>query len=659
MLIQLGIIFCTYTSFRFFEKNKKYKTIANKILSSDKNKALTKKTNKEIIKSEKNIAVPAKKELNIAFVSLGTAVLQPIFLPHLALINAILLSYNSYPYLKGAEKALKNKKFSNDVLGAGWTIFAVGSGQYFAAALGNVVYHIGTDFIEKTRDQSRQSIVHIFDRQDRQVWLLKNNIEIEIPLSKVLLNDIVIVNSGEMIPVDGKIVHGVARIDEHILTGESQTVEKSQNEPVFASTLLISGTIHIQVEKAGNDTAVAKIEKVLNQTTDFKSTLQLKGEEWADKSAPYLLGTAGLTAVTFGFAPAAAVLVANFGYQIRMVTPLSTLRHLSKASKAGILIKDGRSLERLNDIDTILFDKTGTLTEEQPQVGEIISWGNYSSEEILRCAATAEVKLKHPIAKAILQAYETYNNPLDEIDDAHYEIGFGTKIQLNKQIIRVGSLRFMQNEGLQWDDEKQATLEPIYQQGHSIVMVGIDNKIAGAIEIKPTIRSEIPQLIKQLKKRGIKHLMIVSGDHSKPTHQLAEKLGIPEYSAEVLPENKATIVSELQQQGRKVCFIGDGINDTIAMKQADVSISLQGASTIATDTADVILMNGDLTHLNSLFNIADSTNSIMKKSAAMVILPAGLILIGSIGFQMGLLVAVVIKQSFLGANILYVLKRSK
>jgi Cu2+-exporting ATPase len=313
----------------------------------------------------------------------------------------------------------------------------------------------------------------------------------------------------------------------------------------------------------------------------------------------------------------------------------------------------------LQYLDTILFDKTGTLTEEQPQVGEIISWGNYSSEEILRCAATAEVKLKHPIAKAILQAYETYNNPLDEIDDAHYEIGFGTKIQLNNQTIWVGSLRFMQNEGLQWDDEKQATLEPIYQQGHSIVMVGIDDKIAGAIEIKPTIRPEIPQLIKQLKKRGIKHLMIVSGDHSKPTHQLAEKLGIPEYSAEVLPENKATIVSELQQQGRKVCFIGDGINDTIAMKQADVSISLQGASTIATDTADVILMNGDLTHFDSLFNIADSTDSIMKKSATMVILPAGLILIGSIGFQMGLLVAVVIKQSFLGANILYVLKRSK
>jgi len=585
--------------------------------------------------------------------------LQPIFLPHLSLINAILLSYSSYPYLRGAEKSLRTKQFNNDVIGAGWTIFAVGSRQYFAAALGNIIYHIGTNFIEKTRDHSRQSIVHIFDKQNREVWLLKDNIEIETPLSNVLPNDIVVVNSGEMIPVDGKIIYGLARIDEHILTGESQTIEKSLGEMVFASTLLISGTIHIKVEKAGNDTAVAKIEKVLNQTTDFKNTIQLKGEEWADKSAPYLLGASGLAALTLGFSVAAAILTASFGYQIRMVAPLSTLRYLSQASKSGILIKDGRSLERLNDVDTVLFDKTGTLTEEQPQVGQIICWGKYTSEQILRFAATAEVKLKHPIAKAILQAYTPYNKELDDIDDAHYEIGFGTKVYLKQQVIRVGSLRFMQNEGLQWDEEKQATLEPIYQQGHSIVMVGIDDNIVGAIEIEPTIRPEIAQLVNNLKQKGIKHLMIVSGDHKKPTHQLAKKLGITEYFAEVLPENKAQIVSELQQQGRKVCFIGDGINDTIAMKQADVSISLKGASTIATDTADIILMNGDLTHLYPLFNIAGGLDNIMKKSAILVLVPTGIILIGSISFHLGLLAAVVIKQSFLGANILYVLKSAK
>jgi Cu2+-exporting ATPase len=661
MLIELGFFICTYGCLNFLEKKKKQQTVKNKLVLSTEKKALEEKSNKLLTEDNTtpSNSKTYKKDLIIASINLGNSVLQPIFFPSLSLMNAVLLSYSSYPYLKGAKNSLKNKKIGNDVLGASWAIFAVASGQYFAAALGNIIYHLGTNFIEKTRNQSCQSLVHIFDQQDRQAWLLSNGIEIEVPLSTILVNDIVLVNSGEMIPVDGKIVKGQARIDEHILTGESQVVEKICGEEVFASTLIISGSIQVKVTKAGNDTAVAKIEKVLNKSIDFKSTLQLKGEAWADKTAPYLLSIAGLTAITIGFTPAAAILAANFGYQIRMVSPLSTLRHLKKASNVGILIKDGRSLERLNDVDTIVFDKTGTLTEEQPKVGKIISWGSHGIEEILRMAATAEVKLKHPIAKAIQRAYDSYNNPLDNIDDSFYEIGFGTKIKLNKQIIRVGSLRFMQNEGLSWSEKKQATLEPIYQQGHSVVFVGIEDEIAGAIEIKPTIRPEIPELIQQLKQRGIKHLMIVSGDHDKPTQQLAENLGIPEYFAEILPKDKAKIVSDLQQQGRKVCFIGDGINDTIAMKQADVSISLQGASTIATDTADILLMKGDLTHLHTLFNIADSTNKVMQKSTIMVILPAGLILIGGIGFHMGLLGALLIKQSFLGANILYVTKQSR
>ena len=371
---------------------------------------------------------------------------------------------------------------------------------------------------------------------------------------------------------------------------------------------------------------------------------------------PYLLGAAGLTAATVGFVPATAVLAANVGYHLRMVAPLSTLQHLTQTIDSGVLVKDGRSLECLIDVDTILFDKTGTLTEEQPQVNQVIAWGEYNEEEILRFAATAEVKLKHPIAKAILNAYAVYGIELDEVEESHYEIGFGTTVQFNQQTIRVGSLRFMQNEGLDWLQNQHQQLEPIYQQGHSIVLVSVDKNIIGAIEIKPTVRPEIPKLIKQLKQQGIKHLMIVSGDQQQPTQQLAQKLGI-EYVAEVLPENKAQIVSEQQQLGRKVCFIGDGINDTIAMKQADVSISLQGTSTVATDTADIILINGNLSALNQLFNISFNLDNTMKKSGIMVIVPAGLILFGSLFLQMGLLAAVMIKNSFLSVNIWYILKK--
>ena len=600
----------------------------------------------------------SKADLNLSLAGVGLAVLQPLILPGWSFLNAFLIGYSAYPYMRGFEQSILNKKISNDVLGAAWIILATSGNQYFAASLGNVVYHLGTNFIEKNRQSSRDSMVHIFDRENRQAWVLKEGVEIAIPLTQVMAGDSVIIRSGDMIPVDGTIIQGTARIDQHVLTGESQAVEKSVNDQVFASTLLISGQIYVLVEKAGNDTVVAKIETTLAHTTDFKSTLQMKGEEWADKAAPYLLGFAGITALVAGPASGAAVLNAQIGYQLRMVAPLSTLRYLSKATHDSILVKDGRSLETLNTIDTFLFDKTGTLTEEQPHVGQVVIWGNYTEEQVLRLAAIAEFKLTHPVAKAILQAYARYEHPLPELDNSHYEMGFGTKVSWEGQMIRVGSLRFMQNEGLSLGDNTQIELEPIYAQGHSVVVVGVDENIIGAIEIKPTIRSEIPALIATLKQRG-KHVAIVSGDHDKPTQRLAQQLGIEEYFAEVLPEDKANIVDLLKQQGRKVCFVGDGINDTIAMKKAHVSISLQGASSIATDTADILLMSGDLKPLVKLLDIAQSLQTTMYRSAWLVAIPSTVVLSSSLLLHTGLLFAILVKNTFLSSNVFYVLQKSK
>lgn len=643
MLIELTLIFSTYGSLRFWEHKK----------TKIKQSKLRKKAQKKLTVPDEALKTIAKKELNIAYLNLG---LSFVF-PSLYLLNSVLLVRSSYSYLYSAEKSLREKKISNDILGAGWVLSAALSRQFLAGAIGNIIYHLGTNFIEKTRNQSEQELLNLFDYQNKKVWLVKESVEIETSLEAVLLDDIVVVNSSDMMPVDGVIVSGQARLDEHVLTGESQAVEKQQNDAVFASTLVVSGTLHVKVTKAGDDTAVAKIEKVLNKTTDFKTDLQLKGEAWADKSAPYFLGAAGLAAATVGFVPASAILTANFGYHLRMMAPLNTLQHLKHSSDSGILIKDGRSLECLINVDTILFDKTGTLTTDQPEVNQVLVWGEYDKQAILRFAALAEFKLKHPIAKAILNAYAVYDIPLKHtIDEADYVMGFGTKITLNQQVIRVGSLNFMKNEGLNWQIDQQQQLEPIYQQGHSIVLVSVDDNIIGAIEIKPTLRPEIPALIEQLKQQGIQHLMIVSGDQEQPTQQLAKQLGI-EYIAEVLPENKAKIVTEQQQQGRKVCFIGDGINDTIAMKQADVSISLQGASTIATDTADIILLQGDLSVLNQLFNISFNLDSSMKITGVMVIVPTGVILFSSLFFPVGLLAAMLIKAGGLSANAWYILKK--
>ncbi len=645
MLLEIGIVLGTYISLRTMDRQKINNHVQEESLSAHPVKELTTSSD--------------KKELMISFFGLGVSILQPILLPKFTLINAVLLSYSNYPCLRGAEEGLRKRKINNDVLGSGWTVFAIASKQYFAGALGIVVYHLSANLIEKTRSQSKDALVHIFDARDRSVLRLQNGIELTVPLEQVELGDLIVVHSSEMIPVDGEIISGYARIDEHILTGESRIIEKIPGDVVFASTLLVSGEIHIQVKKAGDDTVVAKIEGILNQTTNFRSDLQLKGEELADESAPYVLSAALLTALTTGPTSAAAVLSAQFGYQIRMAAPLNTLRHLSRATASGILVKDGRSLERLNEIDTVLFDKTGTLTEEQPEVGRVIRWSKYTSEDILRFSATAEVKLKHPIARAILHAYAAYNKPLQDVDDAHYEMGFGTKVYLEEKVIRVGSLRFMENEGLVWDEDKQTSIGEIYQQGHSVVIVGVDYEIVGAIEIRPRVRPEISALIGNLKRRNIKNLIIVSGDHEELTKKLAENLGMTTFFAEVLPDEKSNIVNSLQERGHKVCFVGDGINDTIAMKKSDVSVSLHGASTIATDTADIILLNDNLGELSKIFDIAQDLNNIMKHSIAMVLTPAVIILTGGVFLHISLLAAVLIKQGFLGVNILYILRNTK
>jgi len=270
------------------------------------------------------------------------------------------------------------------------------------------------------------------------------------------------------------------------------------------------------------------------------------------------------------------------------------------ASEQSILIKDGRALELLSQVDTVVFDKTGTLTQEQPHVGKIYTLQDYQENDLLKYAAAAEYKQKHPVAKAIIQAAHERELNLPEIDEAKYEIGYGIKVTISNQLIRVGSVRFMEMEEIAIPKKIRKILSSCHEFGYSLVMVAIDNQLAGAIELHATIRPEAKSIIKGLRQRNMS-LYIISGDNEKPTQRLAEELGIDNYFADTLPENKATLIQQLIDAGKVVCFVGDGINDSIALKKAHVSISLKGASTVATDTAQIVLMDASLkTSLSSI-----------------------------------------------------------
>jgi len=298
-----------------------------------------------------------------------------------------------------------------------------------------------------------------------------------------------------------------------------------------------------------------------------------------------------------------AVIGANYAEILRVVSPLGMLNFLAQAAHQGILIKDGRALELLEQIDTVVFDKTGTLTLERPQVVQLYTWHGRGKQELLTLAAAAEARQSHPIAKAILQAAQEQQLPLPTIEEARYEVGYGIKVNVDHQTVHVGSLRFMDLAGIPIADEVQALQTAGHDQGSTFVYVAVDGQVEGAIELQATLRPEAKTIIQQLKARKL-DLYIISGDHREPTRRLAQELGIEHYFAEVLPEQKAQIVAQLQAEGRAVCFVGDGINDAIALKQAHTSISLRGASTAATDTAQMILTDESIQQLDTVFDLA-------------------------------------------------------
>lgn len=306
----------------------------------------------------------------------------------------------------------------------------------------------------------------------------------------------------------------------------------------------------------------------------------------------------------FAGTTAALTLLAGVPFNIvRSMLSVQTSAHLQWITEQGVLIKDGRVLEELPNIDVVLFDKTGTLTESQPEVTRIIACGEFDAEQLLTFAAAAEYHMEHPIAKAIVEHAAEFELDLPTASDNHYDLGLGVTVTIHKHLVQVGSQRFIQ--------ETTRSFLPLSLQqamneaeGNTFVLIAIDNKIQGALELHPRLRLEVPALIQNLRDRGIKQLDIVSGDQQQPTERLANVLGLDAVHGEVLPHEKAELIKCLQDEGHHVCFVGDGLNDVIAMKQANVFVCPNSASAVTADAVQMILLNDNLSALNHAFEMS-------------------------------------------------------
>ena len=567
--------------------------------------------------------------LPIASTSLALSASATFFVPALLPVGTVLMLCTAVPSYKGAYRVLtKQRRLGVDVLDS--TIFTacLFTGQIFAGAMTAWFLSFGRRLLNKTRSDSAKVLLQVFGKQPSLARVLRDGVEIEMPLDRIERGARVVVYTGEVVPVDGVLVEGDAILDQHALTGESAPAEKTVGDKVFASTVMLAGKIVVEVEQAGKETASSKISAILNQTVSYKLDSQSRGESMADKAVTPSFALAAVAGSVIDVSGALAVINSEMGTGIRMAAPLGMLTSLTACAQHGILVKDGRALEIMRKVDTVLFDKTGTLTREKPEVARIICCKPYTDKMLLTYAAAAEQKFTHPIARAILEKFAETGETLPALNESKYQVGYGITVEINKQTVRVGSRRFMEMEKIvipAWIDEELRTM---HGDGNSFVNVAINDEMAGVIELRSSHRPEVEEILAGLRSRGVKHLAIISGDHKEPTRRLAERLGMDRYFAEVLPQDKARYVEELQAEGKTVCFVGDGINDSIALKKANVSISLRGASSIATDTAQVVFMEESLAKICTLFDLSNALESNVQRSWYLILLPNSFCILG-------------------------------
>ncbi len=591
------------------------------------------------------------RHIAVSLVALGITSVATLAHSPLIIASVPFLGYLYIPMLKNLYYAIQEKQYvllrSLDTIIVGGELIG---GFFLATSMASTLYFIAERALVKAEIRSRQSLINVFGNQPRSAWVLTNGAEVQVDCERLQAGDIVVVHAGESIPVDGTIVQGIASIDQHMLTGEAQPVEKGVGEQVLAPTIVLSGKLHIQVERAGRETTAAQIGDILNNTAAFKDRVELESIAFVER---FIVPTLLLGAASFPFVGAnraLAILESSFGYNLRVSGPMSMLNLLQIAARQGILIKEGQALRVLPQVDTVVFDKTGTLTLEQPHVGVIHTFNGLSKQQVLAWAATAEYRQTHPIARAILAAAQQQGIELSGIDTAEYKIGYGIKVTLNDHTVCVGSSRFLAMEEITLPEEVALIQHGCYEQGYSLVLVALDGLLVGAIELHPTIRPEARDIIQQLKQRGLT-LYIISGDHEQPTQRLAHSLGIDHYIAEVLPQNKATHVEQLQQAGSTVCFVGDGINDSIALQQANLSVSMRGASTAATDTAQVVLMDGSLRHLVSLLDLGNEYQTNMRGNKLMATIPSVVCIGGVYILKWGVVTTIMLYNISLAASL--------
>ena len=541
-------------------------------------------------------------------------------------------------FYRGVYDSLKNRMGNMDVLialgtAAAWAYstvvtfapgFSPSSGVYFDTSANIITLILAGRYLEHvTKSRASAAVRKLAELQPTVAHRIdEDGAEVDVPIEQVQVGDVLVVRAGEKIPVDAIIVEGRSAIDESMITGESIPAEKSAGDEVIGATINRSGLLKLKADKVGQDTTLSQIVKLVEEAQVGKAPIQRLADRIASYFVPVVIAAAAVASLSwyffghigFGFSMLVfvSVVVISCPCALGIATPAALLVGTSKGAQSGVLFKGGEYLELASKVDTVVFDKTGTLTTGKPSVTDLIPTDLLSSDELLRLAASVERGSEHPLGEAIVNEAKSRSVGLSEPQDFEAIAGKGVKAKVDGMTVLLGNRRLITESGgdLSMVEPELAKLE---EKGKTAMIVSLDGKVGGIVAVADTVKPPAKATVDALRGMGVQVVML-TGDNSRTAAAIAEKAGIDQFVAEVLPQQKEEKIESLQREGRVVAMVGDGINDAPALAKADVGIAIGSGTDIAKETGGIVLIKDDLRNVATAIKLSRKTLSKIKQN---------------------------------------------
>lgn len=557
----------------------------------------------------------------LSFAGVGAGFLHKLFGTRFSLdIIAVLIG--GYPLVSQAVRDLREKSVTADVFMTLGVVASTAIGEFRSAAI-IAFFMLIAEFIDSfTMEKSRRAIKDLIELAPKTARIKRNGGELELPVEEVRKGDIAVVRPGEKIPVEGIIVSGGGFVNQAPITGESMPVEKKEGESVYAATINQHGILFIRVTHTGEDTAYARIIRLVEEAESSKAPVQKVADKFAAYFTPAIIAVAVLTFLLTGkITNAIAVLVVACPCTVAIATPLAVVAGMGKAARRGIIVKGGRYLEALAKVDTLVMDKTGTLTIGDPVVTDIQGFAGFSTAEIISYTAGTERYSEHPLAKAIMKKAFEAGVAIPEPDECKVLPGMGIESLIGGRRIMLGSRELLRGKEIRISEEVERYITGREEEGKTVLILSHDGVVCGAIAVADIVRDGTVEAIRDLRDLGFDEPIMLTGDNHRTAHSVAASLGIKHVMSQLLPEDKVNRIKELVANGKRVLMVGDGINDAPALAQAHVGVAMGAVgSDAAIEASDVALMRDEWKQIPEAVRIGRSTFSVIKQNLALGII---------------------------------------